>query len=141
MVRICVFFVLFFSFFPFNVEGQESCALGDSITMKVVPGVWNLSSDFIDISISNNTDFRVSCGSFYDFQKFCHDRWVDIDFGNMAWEAGIYYVSRNKTRMFRCYLNKDKYKYSPGKYRVIKYITIEKDIYERREIVADFILR
>lgn len=141
MVRICVFFVLFFSFFPFNVEGQESCALGDSITMKVVPGVWNLSSDFIDISISNNTDFRVSCGSIVDFQKFCHDRWVDIDFGNMAWEAGIYYVSRNKTRMFRCYLNKDKYKYSPGKYRVIKYITIEKDIYERREIVADFILR
>lgn len=141
MVRICIFFVLFFSFFPFNVEGQKSCALGDSITMKVVPCVWNLSSDFIDISISNNTDFRISCGSFYDFQKFCYDRWVDIDFGNMAWEAGIYYVNRNKTRMFRCYLNKDKYKYSPGKYRVIKYITIEKDIYERREIVADFILR
>lgn len=109
--------------------------------MRVVPCVLGTSSDFICVDIFNNSDFRISCGTYYDFQQFRFNKWVDIDFGDMAWEAGIYYINRKRNRVLKCYLNKKKYKYTPGKYRVIKYITIEKEIYEKRKVVADFILK
>lgn len=143
MVRVQFFFVLFFTFLSLNVKGQESgsCAPSDSIVMKVVPYIKDLSSDFIDVRLFNHTDFRLSCGFYYDFQKFQSGEWVDIDFGSMAWKAGIYFVGRGESRMFTCYLNKEKYKYTPGKYRVIKYITIEKEIYEKRKVFAEFVLK
>lgn len=143
MVRVQFFFVLFFTFLSLNVKGQKSgsCVPSDSIVMKVVPYIKDLSSDFIDVRLFNHTDFRLSCGFYYDFQKFQSGKWVDIDFGSMAWKAGIYFVGRGESRMFTCYLNKEKCKYTPGKYRVIKYITIEKEIYEKRKVFAEFVLK
>lgn len=143
MVRVQFFFALFFTFLSLNVKGQKSgsCVPSDSIVMKVVPYIKDLSSDFIDVRLFNHTDFRLSCGFYYDFQKFQSEKWVDIDFGSMAWKAGIYFVGRGESRMFTCYLNKEKCKYTPGKYRVIKYITIEKEIYEKRKVFAEFVLK
>lgn len=143
MVKVRLFFSLLFFFLSFNIKGQKNlqCVSNDSIVMRVVPCVLGTSSDFICVDIFNNSDFRISCGTYYDFQQFRFNKWVDIDFGDMAWEAGIYYINRKRNRVLKCYLNKEKYKYTPGKYRVIKYITIEKEIYEKRKVVADFILK
>lgn len=69
--------------------------------MRVVPCVLGTSSDFICVDIFNNSDFRISCGTYYDFQQFQFNKWVDIDFGDMAWEAGIYYINRKRNRVLK----------------------------------------
>ena len=75
--------------------------------MRVVPCVLGTSSDFICVDIFNNSDFRISCGTYYDFQQFRFNKWVDIDFGDMAWEAGIYYINRKTNKFLQVNENVD----------------------------------
>ena len=106
MVKVQLFFSLLFFFLSFNIKGQKNlhCVSNDSIVMRVVPCVLGTSSDFICVDIFNNSDFRISCGTYYDFQQFQFNKWVDIDFGDMAWEAGIYYINRKRNRVLKCCL-------------------------------------
>lgn len=142
------YLLLMLCLFPFIVYGQnENCCLGREcvkknvdIVMKVVPPACSLSSDYIEIETFNHTDFRLNCGAFYRFQQFVSGTWKNIEWGNMPWEASIYYIYPHKSRRFKCYLYKEKHDYTPGRYRILKTFTMEKEIYQDYEVAAEFTL-
>jgi hypothetical protein len=95
--------------------------------MKVVPNAYSSSVDKVNLTITNNTSFKIYTGLGYSIEHYNGSFWDKIPL-DPAYFLICITVSPQESKDFIIHLYPEKYDYQPGRYRVCKTVSTTKRI-------------
>jgi len=82
----------------------------------------------IELAIMNNLQDDITTGESYSVQVLKNGSWIDIPL-DIAFNDPIIIIAPGSKRVFRCELYPEKYSYAPGKYRILKDVSVAGSVY------------
>ena len=89
---------------------------------------FSLGLKTVELDITNNLQDEIITGESYQVQALKNDVWTDIPLELLFNQLGLK-IAPGSTRVFQCDLHPEKYDYTPGEYRILKEISVDKKQY------------